>query len=91
MTNKRKKLELVQRILKQALEISTNTSIDVFVDYASHVKSISVKVFLKGWCNQNNPDLNESIYIDNDYIEPECIEKLKEIEKYLKNIEKENN
>ena len=38
MNNKRKKLDLVQRILKQAIEMSSNSIIDVFVEYSSHVE-----------------------------------------------------
>lgn len=74
-----KKLELVQRILRQAIEISTNSIIDIFVDFASHVDSICVRVYLEGWEFEKNADLREQIYLDRE----DCIEKLNYIDKYL--------
>ena len=82
--NNEKKLELVRQILTQAIEISTNSIIDIFVDFASHVNTVSVRVYLNGWSYEGEFDFSDYVRLnDND-----CIIKLNYIDKYLKEIRK---
>lgn len=66
MNNMDKKIALVTAITKLSIEISTTSIIDIFVDFSSHIKSLSVKVLLKGWDkgNYTTADLNKTIYLD---------------------------
>ena len=79
-----KKLELVGQILTQAIEISTNSIIDVFVDFASHVNSLYVRVYLDGWNFEDKPNFNDYVRLDSN----DCIEKLNYIKEYLSKIRK---
>lgn len=85
MDNKKKKLDLVQRILKQAIEISSNNIIDVFVEYASHVELLTVRVFLKGWNNDNVADYKQEVWF-RVYDEKTCLKQLEDTIKYLEEI-----
>lgn len=80
--NNKKKLELAQQILTQAIEISSNSSIDVFVDFASHVNLITVKVFLNGWSEGVREDYRKDIWFSV-FSEDRCLTELNEITKYL--------
>ena len=84
MTNK--KIALVTAITELTLEITSISDIDIFLDFASHVKYFSVKIVLNGW-NHNGDyetDLYKAIYLDWD-----CEDELQEILDYLKLIKEE--
>lgn len=81
-----KKIALVTAITGLALEITSNSDIDIFLDFASHVKYFSIKVVLNGW-NHNGEyetDLYKTLYLD-----WECEKELQEILDYLKLIKEE--
>jgi hypothetical protein len=80
-----KNIELVQRILTQSIEISSSTIIDIFVDYSSHTKGLSVRIMLEGWNEKPKTDLNRTIYID----WPGSEEKLNEVLDYLRKLKEE--
>lgn len=86
--NKRKKLALIQRILKQAVEMSTNNSIDVFVDWSSHVELLTVKVFENGWSEANpTEDYRAEVWF-RIYDEATCLKRLQDILDYLEGVNK---
>lgn len=88
MNNIDTKKDLVTQILSLAIEISTTSIIDIFVDYSSHVKGLSVRILLKGWSALDNElkyDFNRMIYLDWEDSE----EKLKKVLDYLKKIKEE--
>ena len=87
MNNKRKKLALVQRILKQAVEMSSNNIIDVFVDWSSHVELLTVKVFLNGWDENHTEDYRKEVWF-RVHDEVMCLKQLQEILKYLEGVRK---
>ena len=87
INSKRKKLDLVQRILKQAVEMSSNSIIDVFVEYSSHVELFSVRVFLEGWKTNDKEDYRKDVWF-RIYDEEHCIKQLREILEYLKGVQK---
>ena len=77
MNNLKDKIALVTAITEQSIEISDNSIIDIFVDYSSHIKSLSVKVLLNGWSEGNyKPDFNKTIYLDWNNAEKELQEAL---------------
>lgn len=83
-----KKIDQVTQILGLSVEISTNSSIDIFVDFSSHVRSLSIRVLLTGW--STNPmfkdyDLTKTIYLDWDNSEKD----LQEVIDYLRKIKEE--
>lgn len=80
-----KKIELVQRILTQSIEISSSNIIDIFVEYSSHTKGLSIRVMLEGWNDNPKTDLNRTIYID----WPGSEEALNEVLDYLRKIKEE--
>jgi hypothetical protein len=84
MTNK--KIALVTAITELALNITNISDIDIFLDFASHVKYFSIKIVLNGW-NHNGEyetDLYKTLYLDWD-----CENELQEILNYLKLIKEE--
>jgi hypothetical protein len=86
MKNK-KTLVLLQRIIKQAVEISSNSIIDVFTDFSSHVHLFSIKVYLEGWNPEKDSDYRKDVWL-NIYSEDKCNEDLEEIIKYLEEVRK---
>lgn len=90
MNRNKKKLESVQRILKQAIEISTNSDIDVFVSYSGHVDYIEIRVYLQGWNSESEADYKTEIWSsirDEDY----CLKQLEEASEYLRVLKITNN
>lgn len=88
MNNINKKIDQVTQILGLSVEISTTSIIDIFVDYSSHVKGLSIRVILNGWGNDttyNDYDLNKMIYLDFEDSE----QKLQEVIDYLRKIKEE--
>ena len=80
-----KKIALVTAITGLTLEITSNSDIDIFIDYSSHVKYFSVKIVLNGWNNKGyETDLYKNLYLDWD-----CEKELQEILDYLKLIKEE--
>lgn len=63
------KVEIAQRILKRAMEITDSTKHDIFVWYAPHVNTIEVHIHRGGWeanknCTYLQVDLRNSHDID---------------------------
>jgi len=88
MNNIDTKKDLVTQILSLAIEISTTSIIDIFVDFSSHVKGLSIRIILNGWGNStthNDYDLNKMIYLDFEDSE----QKLQEVIDYLRKIKEE--
>lgn len=44
-----RKAELIGQIVTAAIDLSTNTHHDVFVDYSPHVGSIVIRYYFCGW------------------------------------------
>ena len=80
-----KKIALVTAITELSIEISTNSIIDIFVEFSSHTRGFSIRVMLEGWNEQPKTDLNRTIYID----WPGSEEKLNEVLDYLRKIKEE--
>lgn len=57
-----KKMQLVLDIMKLGVEISQNTTADVFVDYSGHVNQLSVRIYVGGW------EKDKEYYIRNVYL-----------------------
>lgn len=85
MNNLNKKLELARQILTQAIELSTTTIIDVFVDFSSHTKGLTVRVMLEGWKEETTTDYSKTIYID----WPNSEKDLQEVIDYLEKLKED--
>lgn len=86
MTNLEKKIELAQRILTQSIEISTNTIIDIFVEYSSHTTGLSIRVMKDGWVVDNpKTDYQRTVYLNWNNSE----ENLQEVIDYLETLKEE--
>ena len=83
MNNLDKKITLANEVLKLSIEISTNSIIDCFVNFSSHVQLLDIKVMLKGWNSDNyEVDYEKKVYLDWKDSEKE----LQAIVDYLKNL-----
>jgi hypothetical protein len=81
-----KKIALVTAITELSIEISTNSIIDIFVDFSSHIKGLRIKVILDGWNPEEmKTDFEEVIYLDWSGSE----EKLNKVLDYLRKIKEE--
>lgn len=81
-----KKIALVTAITELSIEISTNSIIDIFVDFSSHIKGLRIKVILDGWNPEEKwTDFEEVIYLD----WPGSEEKLNKVLDYLKKLKEE--
>ena len=89
MKKNKKELELVRQILTQAIEISSNSVIDVFVNYSGHVDYIGIQVYLQGWNVDIKADYKVDIWFGIDKKE-HCYKQLKEAVKYLKSLKTDN-
>ena len=48
--------EIIKNIFSEALDISANSKVDVFFEYAAHVESITIRVYLNGWDYHKDQD-----------------------------------
>ena len=89
MRENKKKLALVQRILKLAVEITNNSKPDIFVNYSGHVDYIQCLVYLQGWTDDTagNADYRKDVFYGL-YTEKESNKQLEEIIEYLKEVQK---
>lgn len=85
-----KKMQLVLDIMKLGVEISKNTTTDVFVEYSGHVDLLCVRICAGGW--EKSKD-EESYFYKNIYLnangyrtEEDIVEVLEEIYAELVNI-----
>lgn len=87
MNDLEKKISLATEILSLSIEISTNSIIDIFVDYSSHTKGMSIKIIKQGWTQNTSPndyDISKNFYLDmnnsiNELQEAlDCLKKIKE-------------
>jgi hypothetical protein len=75
-----KKMQLVLDIMQLGVEISQNTTTDVFVEYAGHVDSLDIRVFYGGWSEDRSADYTKCVYLNTKYrTEEYIIEILEEI------------
>lgn len=86
MNNMDKKIALVTAITELSIEISTKTTIDIFVDYHAHVNGLGIRILKNGWnAEAYNPDFNKTVYLDWKNAE----EELQGLLKYLQNLKEE--
>ena len=85
MNSLEKRISQVNAILDLSIEISSTNIIDIFVEYSSHTKGLSIRVMKEGWSEEPTTDLNRTIYID----WPGSEEKLNEVIEYLEEIKEE--
>ena len=81
-------MQLVLDIMRLGVEISKNTTTDVFVEYAGHVDLLCVKIYKGGWEKGKDEELYKNIYLNaNGYrTEEDIIASLEEIYAELENI-----
>lgn len=74
-------MQLVLDIMHLAVEISKNTTTDVFVEYSGHVDLLCVRIYAGGWKKSKDEELYKNIYLNaNGYrTEDDIIETLSEI------------
>jgi len=63
--------DLLTNILGKCYEISTQTKVDVFFDYAPHTSEIMIRIYPNGWsaeadCEYIRHKGTNSIYFDNE-------------------------
>jgi hypothetical protein len=75
-----KKMQLVLDIMQLGVEISQNTTTDVFVEYSGHVDQLSVRIYEDGW-KKNKKHYSKDIYLNTKAYQTEegIIETLEEI------------
>ena len=75
-----KKMQLVLDIMQLGVEISQNTTTDVFVEYSGHVDSLSVRIYDDGW-EVGKEHYSRNVYLDIklNRSEEDIIETLEEI------------
>jgi len=73
-------MQLVLDIMRLGVEISQNTTTDVFVDYSGHVDQLEVRIYESGW-EKDKEHYSKDIYLNiADYrTEEDIIETLEEI------------
>lgn len=64
--------QLIGEITSLAVLITEKTEADIFVDYAAHVKALSIKVYPKGW-SDDEVFINYNNYLNKDYSYAELV------------------
>lgn len=82
------KFQLVGEIITLATIIANTCSTDVFVDYASHVNQIEVRVWENGWKSGTPPEKRAHYYLNKGGIERELQTCKKWLTNYLLKGEK---
>ena len=80
-------MKLVLDIMQLGVEISQNTTTDVFVEYIGHVDQLSVRIYKGGW-EKGKEHYSKDIYLNTKAYQTEeyIIETLEEIHAELENI-----
>ncbi len=76
--------ELLQKIILKVYEINEETKHTVFLDFSGHVNKLEIRIYEKGWKDEEDATLKKEAYID----ESDSKEQLKEILKELEKIER---
>ena len=73
-------MQLVLDIMQLGVEISQNTTTDVFVEYSGHVDQLRVLIYVDGWGNSKE-HYSKDIYLNAEAYrtEEDIIETLEEI------------
>ena len=74
--------DLINEIMTKAIEISKNTKSTIFVDYAGHVNWLEVRIFVNGWEENKDYDINIRAELGKE----DAIEDLKHILEELKKL-----
>jgi hypothetical protein len=82
-----KKMQLVLDIMQLGVEISQNTTTDVFVEYAGHVDGLYVRIYESGW-EDGEEHYSRIVYLDIKLgrSEEDIIKSLEEIYAELVNV-----
>lgn len=56
--------ELIQKIMLKAYKVNKNTKHAVFVEFMGHVNWFQVQIYLNGWKENSDPDINIKTYLD---------------------------
>ena len=82
-----KKMQLVLDIMRLGVEISQNTTTDVFVEYCGHVDQLRVRIYVDGW-EGGKEHYSRNVYLDETErrTEEDIIDVLEEIYAELENI-----
>ena len=82
-----KKMQLVLDIMRLGVEISQNTTTDVFVEYSGHVDQLSIRIYEDGW-GKDKEHYSRDVYLDvaKYRTEEDITETLEEIYAELANI-----
>ena len=75
--------ELIKEIMIKACEVNKDTKHTVFITFMGHVEWFNVQIYLNGWKENEEPDINKEIYLDKKY----AISDLKFILKELEELE----
>ena len=80
-------MQLVLDIMQLGVEISQNTTTDVFVEYAGHVDQLRVLIYKGGW-GKDEEHYSRNVYLDIKLgrSEEDIIKSLQEIYSELVNI-----
>ena len=80
-------MKLVLDIMQLGVEISQNTTTDVFVEYCGHVDCLYVRIYESGW-EEDKEHYRKDIYLNTKAYQTEeyIIETLEEIYAELENI-----
>lgn len=78
-----KVIKLVEQIVYRSLMINQRHQNTVFFNFSGHVNWFEISIFLEGWKEGKNPDLEEKISFN---IDDNISERLINISNYLKKI-----
>ena len=80
-------MQLVLDIMRLGVEISQNTTTDVFVEYSGHVDQLSVRIYESGW-EKDKEHYSRDVYLDIKLgcSEEDIIKSLEEIYAELVNV-----
>lgn len=81
------KYQLIGEIVALGAIINNNTRNHVFIDFQGHVESLSIRIFLDGWKQRRDADIEERLYADG----PDSFKKLNSIKQRLLKMALEGN
>lgn len=77
--------ELLQKIILKVYEINEETKHTVFLDFSGHVDKLQIRIYEKGWKDEEDATLNKEAYLDESTSKEQLKEILKELEKIERN------
>lgn len=67
-------IKAVSMVMRRAIEVTNESTADIFIDYSPHVSELELRIFENGWARDQSPTIKLRIDLDIECYEKEVID-----------------